>query len=176
MSDDLRKKIIIDEINYWKKHNLLPEEHCNFLLALYTQGAEQPNKSTNKLHPIFTILLILLTPLSLIVIYFTELPFLLQVVLILTFIAFSLWNYINFKNYDYHFTFIALITVLILVLMLSVFTVNFLFNASYILILIILGNFIYWYILGKRLKLRLLTNISIIALVFAFIYIIYKFI
>lgn len=36
--DKNRKKIIINEIRYWKDHNLLPEKYSNFLLALYTEG------------------------------------------------------------------------------------------------------------------------------------------
>lgn len=36
--DKNRKKIIIDEIRYWKEHKLLPEKYSNFLLALYTEG------------------------------------------------------------------------------------------------------------------------------------------
>lgn len=36
--DQNRKKIIIEEIRYWKEHKLLPETYCNFLLTLYTQG------------------------------------------------------------------------------------------------------------------------------------------
>ncbi|GAE91172.1 hypothetical protein JCM21714_113 [Gracilibacillus boraciitolerans JCM 21714] len=36
--EEERKKIIINEINYWKSHQLLPTHYCNFLLALYTEG------------------------------------------------------------------------------------------------------------------------------------------
>ncbi|WP_443130793.1 hypothetical protein [Gracilibacillus sp. D59] len=36
--DEERKHIIINEINYWKTHHLLPNQYCDFLLALYTEG------------------------------------------------------------------------------------------------------------------------------------------
>ena len=36
--DENRKQIIIKEIGYWKNNKLLPEQYCNFLLALYTEG------------------------------------------------------------------------------------------------------------------------------------------
>ncbi len=36
--DETRKQIIINEIEYWKEHHLLPEQYCDFLLALYTEG------------------------------------------------------------------------------------------------------------------------------------------
>lgn len=39
-----RKKIIISEIKYWKKSKLLPEQYCDFLLALYSHGEEEVNK------------------------------------------------------------------------------------------------------------------------------------
>ena len=32
--DETRKQIIINEIHYWKKNHLLPEQYCDFLLAL----------------------------------------------------------------------------------------------------------------------------------------------
>jgi len=33
-----RKRIIISEIQYWKKNRLLPEHYCDFLITLYAQG------------------------------------------------------------------------------------------------------------------------------------------
>ncbi|SFL81603.1 hypothetical protein SAMN04487943_104128 [Gracilibacillus orientalis] len=36
--DEERKQTIINEINYWKKSQLLPNQYCDFLLALYTEG------------------------------------------------------------------------------------------------------------------------------------------
>lgn len=36
-----RKRIIISEIQYWKKNRLLPEHYCDFLITLYAQGESQ---------------------------------------------------------------------------------------------------------------------------------------
>src|SRR5690625_1687177 len=33
-----RNRIIIEEIEMWKKNRLLPEMYCNYLLALYSKG------------------------------------------------------------------------------------------------------------------------------------------
>lgn len=33
-----RKKIIVNEITFWKKNKLLPEHYCDFLMTLYTEG------------------------------------------------------------------------------------------------------------------------------------------
>ena len=71
---DERTKTIVREIKYWKQYRLLPDEYCDFLLALYTQGEtekEQPNKDVH--HPLFYLwmcLSLLLLPLSFLVIYF----------------------------------------------------------------------------------------------------------
>lgn len=36
--DDQRKRIIVTEIENWRKNHLLPEHYCIFLLNLYTEG------------------------------------------------------------------------------------------------------------------------------------------
>ena len=36
-----RKRMIISEIQYWKKNRLLPEHYCDFLITLYAQGEVQ---------------------------------------------------------------------------------------------------------------------------------------
>ncbi|KOS61936.1 hypothetical protein FJQ98_19165 [Lysinibacillus agricola] len=35
-----RKKIILNEILFWKQNKLLPEHYCDFLAALYAEGAD----------------------------------------------------------------------------------------------------------------------------------------
>ncbi|MFC4411094.1 hypothetical protein ACFOZY_11760 [Chungangia koreensis] len=40
---DQRKSIIVNEIHFWKKNQMLPEHYCDFLLALYEQE-EQSHK------------------------------------------------------------------------------------------------------------------------------------
>jgi hypothetical protein len=40
--DDQRKRIIIAEIENWRRNNLLPEHYCIFLLNLYTEGDRPP--------------------------------------------------------------------------------------------------------------------------------------
>lgn len=38
--ENQRKKIIINEILFWKKNKLLPDQYCNFLMTLYSEGEE----------------------------------------------------------------------------------------------------------------------------------------
>ncbi|MFY0546078.1 hypothetical protein [Brevibacillus sp. H7] len=40
--DDQRRRIIVAEIENWRKNHLLPEHYCIFLLNLYTEG-DRPN-------------------------------------------------------------------------------------------------------------------------------------
>lgn len=84
-----KKNIIINEIHYWKNNKLLPDTYCDFLLALYTEGNDvEIEMSSQKSHintffHIFLhgLLLVLLTAM-LLVIYFTELSFVLQISLV----------------------------------------------------------------------------------------------
>ncbi|SHN11421.1 hypothetical protein [Gracilibacillus kekensis] len=46
--DEGRKKIIIQEIHYWKDHQLLPNHYCDFLLALYTEGEVASKEKNDK--------------------------------------------------------------------------------------------------------------------------------
>src|SRR5690625_4344381 len=87
-----RKRIIIEEINYWKDHKLLPEEQCNFLLALYTQGeGQERHLQTTYKRPfiIYLLLLILLIPFSIIITNFTQISLTLQIILMILFLSFS---------------------------------------------------------------------------------------
>jgi len=42
--DDQRRKIIITEIENWRRNHLLPEHYCIFLLNLYTEGKHAQNQ------------------------------------------------------------------------------------------------------------------------------------
>ena len=39
-----RKQIILNEITFWKKNKLLPEQYCDFLMTLYTEGNNEDEK------------------------------------------------------------------------------------------------------------------------------------
>lgn len=46
---DLQKrKIIVSEIEYWRKNQLLPEHYCIFLLNLYTEGTHQESSAAGR--------------------------------------------------------------------------------------------------------------------------------
>jgi len=175
---DERKKIIVEEITYWKEHKLLPEEQCNFLLALYTQGEGEKRFFKPKYERTFMIylpLLVSLIPLSVVITYLTQFSLTLQISLLIVFLLFSLFSYFLFKRHKFQYTYIALLTTLILILFITVFITNYFSINKFILPLIILLNFIVWYFIGKWEKLKLLQIISVGSFVFTCFYIIFQF-
>lgn len=42
--NETRKKIILNELKYWKKTKMLPEKYCDYLIALYSEGDGQEKK------------------------------------------------------------------------------------------------------------------------------------
>ena len=77
--DETRKQIIINEIHYWKEHHLLPQQYCDFLLALYTQGNGSENPRNKRSKNKKQLLWLLLIPILIFLIYFTELSLILQI-------------------------------------------------------------------------------------------------
>jgi hypothetical protein len=81
--DEHRKQIILKEINFWKESRMLPEQYCNYLLTIYSEGSNlQTEKAQTKVRsniPILAILCMLFLPISVYVLYFTELSLNLQI-------------------------------------------------------------------------------------------------
>jgi hypothetical protein len=97
--DKERKDIIVKEILYWKDNRMLPEHYCDYLLALYTEGNRPKNKARKaKGFYFLNIILLLLIPLSLLFIYFTELSFILQMGLLIFFTITGVSLAIYFTN------------------------------------------------------------------------------
>lgn len=96
-----KKNLIINEIHYWKENKLLPETYCDFLLALYTEGnqVEEDEKATKKkrnskgisgIQTLLYVILLFVFLATLLVIYFTELSFVLQISLVIFLLLISL--------------------------------------------------------------------------------------
>jgi hypothetical protein len=87
--DDHRRKIIINEIQYWKQNRMLPEHYCDFLLNLYTEGSTEGDmpqeKRPKSITGLVSFILIGLLSLSVFLFYFTELSLFLQTALIIFF-------------------------------------------------------------------------------------------
>ncbi|HHW36906.1 MAG TPA: hypothetical protein GXX18_06640 [Bacillales bacterium] len=165
--DEARKNIVLKEIKYWKEHRLLPEQYCDFLITLYTEGSETGQEVTEKkifsfkslIFQLINILIISLFVLTFIVIYFTELSIDLQIGLFTVFVGMSLGGAVFFykKNHTSFFH-IALITGILILFLSSVNTISTIFSGAQIgLIMIILLNCLIWVFLGFRLGIKYLT-------------------
>ncbi|WP_060673471.1 hypothetical protein [Rossellomorea vietnamensis] len=88
---DSKTETIIHEILLWKQTKMLPEQYCDFLLALYTEGAginasqtAEPQKKPFLKEFLISISSIVI---SLFVIYFTELSIVLQTAILASFVG-----------------------------------------------------------------------------------------
>ncbi|MBC8079356.1 MAG: hypothetical protein H7X86_03365, partial [Gorillibacterium sp.] len=89
--DTDKRKIIIHEIEYWRKNRLLPEQYCDFLQNLYREGEESQGRRVLGLSPgqikdakpLTWILIFSLVGIIFYVgFYFTSFPFPMQIMLI----------------------------------------------------------------------------------------------
>ncbi|MGE6259040.1 hypothetical protein ACQKCU_14210 [Heyndrickxia sporothermodurans] len=174
-----RKEVIIKEILYWKDHKMLPEHYCDYLLALYSEGElENSNKafekSKNGRNKLITYLFLisLLIIVSLFVIYFTEFAFILQTMILTSFVVFLVFlgfYYIR-KELWYSLFFIG---AALLFLLLSVHLVNHIFHNNLLALYITLFlNCISWLIIGWKTKLLYFLISGIIGSVLLIIYIV----
>ncbi|MFC3882952.1 hypothetical protein ACFOU2_05305 [Bacillus songklensis] len=103
MERKTKKQIIISEIEWWKESHLLPEQYCDYLLALYTEGNRNNQKNNvNQSNPTrkhkrwIAGIILLFLPVILLVIYFTELSFVLQMLLYSLFVLVCLGTLLFF--------------------------------------------------------------------------------
>ncbi len=156
-----RKQIIINEILYWKKNRLLPDQYCDFLLALYTEGKglnHQPRKSKSwKINALY----LLFVPVGLFLLYFTELSLTLQIVFSVFFITVGIFVTFILAKKDLLFQ-VPLILTAILLLFSSV-QVALTYTSSLVTFYIVIAiNCLIWLITGLKFK-QLYFSISGIA-------------
>ncbi|WP_080845018.1 hypothetical protein [Cytobacillus gottheilii] len=151
-----RKSIIINEINYWKKNRLLPEQYCDYLLALYTEG-NQPKEDrkvvNGKMLKSVNLLFLLLIPMSVFLLYFTELSIILQTAfaILFIFLGATLFFYFSKKEIILH---IPIITSTLIYLFFSVEIVTVYFpNQSLPLYMNLISNCLIWVLLGWKWRL-----------------------
>ncbi|MEI2665490.1 hypothetical protein [Rossellomorea sp. LJF3] len=86
-----KKETIIHEILLWKQTKMLPEQYCDYLLAIYTEGAgigDRESAESQKNHFLKDFLISISSILiSLFVIYFTELSIVLQTAILASFVG-----------------------------------------------------------------------------------------
>ncbi|WP_078379669.1 hypothetical protein [Sutcliffiella halmapala] len=163
----LRKETIIHEIKYWKESRLLPENYCDYLLALYTEGEKSSEKSkpyNKNLFKLFLAFLIpMFIPITFLVIYFTELSIDLQMVLMIFFIFLSFFGYYIFRK-EHFFVHIPIIVIVLLVLLLSLKLVELMDYQSTITLIVVGVQTLIWFVIGYIKKWYYLTIISILSI------------
>ncbi|WP_010678153.1 hypothetical protein [Bacillus timonensis] len=147
-----RKKIILNEILYWRENKLLPEAYCNFLITLYTEGdgVEQTTQTTpSKKNPYISIVGIgLLLPVLFLVTYFTEISAIMQMVINFIFLIICILGLV-FSRKNPFAVHIGSIILALFILLLSVNGSELLFKGQGIYMFgVILLNCICWVIVG----------------------------
>ncbi|PLT34676.1 hypothetical protein [Bacillus sp. V5-8f] len=158
--NEMRKKIIIQEILYWKKSRMLPEQYCDYLLALYSEGEEidrkvaEPGKTKVALPYLFIGAIISIT---LVLNYFTQLPYGLQIgsSILSIIVLLGLAAYFSKRLWQYH---IPLIGAALLFLLATVRAVeHFAPGRIGMLYFFLLCHSALWIYFGKRLGMAYLT-------------------
>lgn len=174
---DNHKSIIIEEIKYWKQHKLLPEVYCDFLLALYTNGeyAEEEILETSKSKWKFSFiiqvfLLVLMIPFSILVIYFTQFHFILQLGILILFLIYAIWSYLYFKNGIIKMIHLPLIVLLFLSLVISLFILNIFAVNQWAVLCIMLINFGIWLLIGRKLHYQYVVFLALIGIIITLFY------
>ncbi|GER72745.1 hypothetical protein [Weizmannia acidilactici] len=164
--DDTKKNIIINEIKMWKENHMIPQEYCDFLLALYNGGTEggtgEKQNAGGRKKPalklaVFSVFILALAGIAVFVIYFTELHFILQTVILTAFVGFLLIVGIRYANKEFFFS-LFFIGAAFILLMLSVLVNEKLFgNQRHSLYLLLFANCALWLVVGKSYKLLFFT-------------------
>lgn len=126
--DKQRREIIINEIHYWQKTKLLPEQQCHYLLALYSEGEDElpKQRETKRAKMVLSVLFTQLCFLaSVFILYFTDFESRLQMALL--FFLFSLTFFTWFKRRNHAME--SVIHTLILTMILFVFLLYYSFTA-----------------------------------------------
>ncbi|KGX89191.1 hypothetical protein [Pontibacillus litoralis] len=169
--DRNRKNIIIDEIHYWKSNHLLPEEYCNFLLALYTEGeaseedySPSSRTSSSIWQSLFVALIILLVPVSFLVIYFTNLHSLMQMGIITIFLCVAFACIFYYKNKTSIYIHAAYLVFFLILLLLTVYGASLLPFTFWLVQGMVVLNCALWIYIGYTKQLVYLKVSGIIGL------------
>ena len=150
--DENRKQIIIKEIGYWKNNKLLPEQYCDFLLALYTEGTGLNEKSNNSKNRKKMFLWLLTIPIIVFIVYFTELSLILQMVFAIVFILIGIYLTFYLKRNGLLFHIPLIISALLLLFVSVELTLTNFPKSTIILYSILMVNCLMWLVGGWKFK------------------------
>lgn len=173
---DQKKKIIVQEILYWRKNKLLPDHYCQFLLNLYHEGNTSETveiekikkKSSMKMGLISMLISIILVSLIFVVYYFRDFHFYLQGILVsgATIMLYALTSWLYYKKSDYfHLTLgISSLSALFTMLWIGIG----LQQDSFVLFLYLIAVLILWILSGFYFEADYLIMISAAGLLLAY--------
>ena len=179
-----RKKVILNEIAFWKQNKLLPEHYCDFLTALYAQGEEDASEVIDegilekeakqaKLKKIsYTSVLSLITLALLGSLMFITASFIIPI--LLSGAAILVFTYISIKQLKKHSILSPLLLVFSALLLLGI---TFKVWEAYfkaepnLLIMLIAVNCLLWLFSGLRLKLIYFTISGVVGMLLILLYI-----
>lgn len=179
MMNERRKQIILSEIDYWKRNNLLPAHYCDFLSTLYTGGEEEEEEGKPRTSSVLykekrnqrikVSLIALLSVAVAVVIYllndFSSL--LIGAGSIVVLLVFTLFNSVK-KSTMLPFVYIAS-AFLLLTMSLKIWSLYFMTQPILLIGLLIL-NCVMWLFAGRLLKLLYFTlsgALGLIAIIFS---------
>ncbi|WP_138415750.1 hypothetical protein [Aquibacillus sediminis] len=166
-----RKRTIINEIKYWKQHNLLPSHYCDFLLALYSEGQDilnDDNVSPNNWSIRYTIILfadLLMLLLTFFVIYFTQLATVMQIVFIVILTTISYFLFWYWKKENTKLLHYLMIIFLFHIFLDSVFISGLVSSMTWVFYAVFLLNCLVWVMIGRLKKVIFLTISGIIGII-----------
>ncbi|MCM3712848.1 hypothetical protein M3202_02020 [Alkalihalobacillus oceani] len=172
--NEQRKTTIINEIKYWKKSKLLPDQYCDYLLTLYTEGEhdiepepEQKRSLHLRFQPSRTLLICIMVQalflLALLVIYFTEFPLGLQISTGIFFTIAIILLANRTKRQTLALSYLYLLEAAVLLFLLTIHAVVTMFAGE--TLYIALATFIHclaWFMIGWKWKLRFFTIASLL--------------
>ncbi len=184
-----KKEVILNEIAFWKKNKLLPEQYCDFLTTLYSEGQEVKNSSQIEVNAKRSLLaensrknhwkivlglvgtISLLTALFWLKAPFVFIPIVLSISIIIALILFLF----KFKPNKTVMTTFTYATTALLIFGVSIKIVNlFLGGHSFMLYSVLIGNCILWLWVGKLLHLIYFKISGIVGLIIIIFYMIFK--
>jgi hypothetical protein len=157
---DQRKTIIVKEIAYWKENKMLPEHYCDYLLTLYTEGNGVEENTISKKRRGFLLssfLFFSFIPITIFLLYFTELSFILQMAISLIFLIFCFVGIFLYNKKQLNVDIPATVAAIIFLLFSVAFVLYFFVNEIIFLYIILFLNCLFWYMCGKRYKLLYFT-------------------
>lgn len=173
----MKKEIIINEILIWKENNMLPPHYCDYLLALYTQGEDYTETGrrarSQRIHLMSVLLGVILLPISIYVLHFTEFSFILQTVVLTSFVGFLLLLAIYFSRRKILLP-VFFLGAAVMLLLLSLEMITYFFDGNRLTLYgILFLNCLLWLYTGMKLRLIYFTMSALLGFVII-LYFIFK--